>query len=90
MRINVLCTQDVEFKLLHEADLPLGEDVTVTLTAVNRSEYKRVLTLVTFRFVRQDYYGALAGQPFKVEHFNKETELPRDKGIVKARTTFNK
>lgn len=74
----------MEFKLLHDADLPLGKDVEVTLTAVNTSEYKRVLTLVTFRFIRQGYHGSFASKPFKTEHIKKETDLPKDKGSTMA------
>lgn len=75
--------QDVEFKLLHKADLPLGKDVEVTLTATNKSEYRRVLTLVTFRFIRQGNHGNLARRPFKVEQIKNETELERNKGIFR-------
>ena len=63
--------------------------MTVTLVAKNVSDYRRVLTLVTFRFLRQDYFGNQSGRPFKIEQIKKEVELERNKGMSQTQFRFD-
>ena len=48
------------FKLLHNAELHLGQDVEVKLTAKNNStSHSRKVKAVTFNFQRQKYTGEI-------------------------------
>ncbi|XP_053402043.1 annulin-like [Mercenaria mercenaria] len=70
---------DVEFKLMHEANVNLGEDMDIKLTAVNKSEYKRELSGVVFRVFPKNYNGHCSMQAIKIHEIKEDTELVPNK-----------
>ena len=67
--------QDVVFKFLHEADIFLGQDVEVKLTAKNNNkDYARKVKAVTFNFQKQKYTGEIVSL-IKSMKLDEEKEL---------------
>ena len=68
------------FKLLHDADLNLGQDVEVKLKAKNNNKkYSRTVKAVTFNFQRQKYTGEIV-KLVKSEKCEGEKELKPGQG----------
>ena len=68
------------FKLLHDADLNLGQDVEVKLKAKNNNKkYSRTVKAVTFNFQRRKYTGEIV-KLVKSEKCEGEKELKPGQG----------
>lgn len=66
---------DVVFKFLHEADLSLGQDIEVKLSAKNTNKtYARKVKAVTFNFQKQKYTGEIVSLIQSVK-LDEEKEL---------------
>ena len=68
------------FKLLHDADLKLGQDAEIKLTAKNTNKkYSRTVKAVTFNFQRQKYTGQIV-KLVKSDKIEGEKELKPGQG----------